>query len=126
MKNEKVNPALVSNYIQHIMENIIYNELVRRRYSVDVGVIADRTGGGNVQKEIDFVVNDGDKKIYIQSVFRMDTDRKETSELAPLALTKDFLKKAMIRMDIPHNFYDDNGSFHCNLVDFLLGRVELF
>ena len=90
------------------------------------GVIADRTGGGNVQKEIDFVVNDGDKKIYIQSVFRMDTDRKETSELAPLALTKDFLKKAMIRMDIPHNFYDDNGSFHCNLVDFLLGRVELF
>lgn len=174
MKNEKVNPALVSNYIQHIMdsflvemarrydvkgktyfkypnkyyytdlglrnarlnyrqydpghimENIIYNELVRRRYSVDVGVIADRTGGGNVQKEIDFVVNDGDKKIYIQSAFRMDTDKKETSELASLALTRDFFKKVMIRMDIPHNFYDDNGIFHCNLVDFLLGRAELF
>ena len=46
----------------HIMENIIYNELLRRGYSVDVGVVTDRTGGANVQKEIDFVVNDADKK----------------------------------------------------------------
>ena len=49
------------------MENIIYNELLRRGYSVDVGVVTDRTRGANVQKEIDFVVNDADKKIYIQS-----------------------------------------------------------
>jgi hypothetical protein len=77
------------------MENIIYNELLRRGYSVDVGVVTDRTGGANVQKEIDFVVNDADEKI-------------------------------MVRMDIPHNFYDDNGIFHCNLIDLLLGRIELF
>lgn len=173
IRNEKVNSALVSNYVQyiidsflismakrydvkgktyfkypnkyyytdvglrnarlnyrqydpgHIMENIIYNELLRRGYSVDVGVVTDRTGGANVQKEIDFVVNDADKKIYIQSAFQMDTEKKETSELASLMLTKDFFKKIVVRMDIPHNFYDNNGIFHCNLTDLLLGRVEL-
>ena len=110
----------------HIMENIIYNELLRRGYSVDVGVVTDRTGGAHVQKEIDFVVNDADKKIYIQSAFQMDTGKKESSELASLILTKDFFKKIIVRMDIPHNFYDDNGIFHCNLIDLLLGRVDLF
>lgn len=110
----------------HIMENIIYNELLRRGYSVDVGVVTDRTGGANVQKEIDFVVNDADKKIYIQSAFQMDTEKKESSELTSLILTKDFFKKIIVRMDIPHNFYDDNGIFHCNLIDLLLGRVDLF
>ena len=174
MKNEKVNPTLVSNYVQyiidsflvsmarrydvkgktyfkypnkyyytdiglrnarlnyrqydpgHMMENIIYNELLRRGYSVDVGVVADRTGGGNAQKEIDFVVNDADKKIYIQSAFQMNTDRKESFELTSLMLTRDFFKKIIVRMDIPHSFYDDSGIFHCNLIDMLLGRVELF
>ena len=110
----------------HIMENIIYNELICRGYSVDVGVVTDRTGGANKQKEIDFVVNNADKKIYIQSAFRMDTDEKEISEIASLMLTKDFFKKIIIRMDIPHNFYDNNGIFHCNPIDVLLERVELF
>lgn len=110
----------------HIMENIIYNELLRRGYSVDVGVVTDRTRGGNIQKEIDFVVNDVDRKIYIQSAFQMDTDKKESSELSSLLLTKDFFKKIIVRMDIPHNFYDNSGIFHCNLIDLLLGRVELF
>ena len=174
MKNEKVNPVMVSSYVQyaidsflismakrydvkgktyfkypnkyyytdtglrnarlnyrqydpsHIMENIIYNELLRRGYSVDVGMVCDRTGNSKVQKEIDFVVNDADKKIYIQSAFRMDTDKKESSELTSLMLTKDFFKKVIVRMDVPHNFYDDNGIFHCNLIDLLLDRVELF
>ena len=174
MKNEKVNPAMISNYVQyiidsflismakrydvkgktyfkypnkyyytdvglrnarlnyrqydpgHIMENMIYNELLRRGYSVDVGVICDRSDGRKIQKEIDFVVNDADKKIYIQSAFRMDTDKKEAAELSSLMLTKDFFKKIIVRMDVPHNFYDDNGIFHCNLIDLLLGRVELF
>ena len=174
MKNEKINPSMVSNYVQyvidsflismakrydvkgktyfkypnkyyytdiglrnarlnyrqydpgHIMENMIYNELLRRGYSVDVGVVCDRAGDSKVQKEIDFVVNDADKKIYIQSAFRMDTEKKESSELASLMLTKDFFKKIIVRMDVPHNFYDDNGIFHCNLIDLLLGRVELF
>ena len=110
----------------HIMENIIYNELLRRGYSVDVGVVTDRTNGANLQKEIDFVVNDVDKKIYIQSALQMDTDKKESSELASLLLAKDFFKKIIVRMDIPHSFYDNNGILHCNLIDMLLNRVELF
>ncbi len=110
----------------HIMENIIYNELLRRGYSVDIGVVTDRTNGANAQREIDFVVNDADKKFYIQSAFQMDTDKKESSELTSLMLTKDFFKKIIVRMDIPHHFYDDNGIFHCNLIDLLLNRVELF
>lgn len=110
----------------HIMENIIYNELLRLGYSVDVGVVYERANGLHKQKEIDFVVNDADKKIYIQSTFQMDTEKKADSELTSLLLTKDFFKKMIIRMDISHSFYDDNGIFHCNLIDFLLGRNELF
>lgn len=110
----------------HIMENIIYNELLRRGYSVDVGVVTDRSGGGTTQREIDFIVNDNDRKIYIQSAFQMDNTKKEASELASFQLTKDFFKKIVIRMDIPHNYYDEKGIFHCNLIDVLLNRVELF
>lgn len=110
----------------HIMENIIYNELVLRGYSVDVGVVVDRTKGQNAQKEIDFVVNSADKRIYIQSALRISEDEKVTSELKSLLLAKDFFKKIIIRMDIPHNFYDENGIFHCNLIDFLLERIDLF
>ena len=109
----------------HIMENIIYNELIRREYAVDVGVVTDRSKGQNVQKEIDFVVNAADKKIYIQSAFQMETEQKITSEISSLLLAKDFFKKIVIRMDIPHNYYDENGIYHCNLTDFLLERVDI-
>ena len=115
----------------HIMENIIYNELCVRGYSVDVGVVEIRElneAGNSVRKqiEVDFVVNEGDKKLYIQSSVRMETAEKETAELDSLMLTGDFFRKIIVRMDIPHNFYDDNGIYHCNLIDFLLGKVELF
>ena len=110
----------------HIMENIIYNELIRRGYSVDVGVVKDRRGGATVQKEVDFVVNNGDRRIYIQSALRMDDENKENAELGSLMLTGDFFKKTIVRMDIPHNFYDDNGIYHCSLIDFLLDKAELF
>ena len=108
------------------MENIIYNDLIRRGYSVDVGVVVDRKKGANTQKEVDFVVNENDKKLYIQSSVRIENEAKETAELRSLMLTGDFFKKIIVRMDIPHNFYDDNGIYHCNLIDFLLGKVELF
>lgn len=112
--------------VGHIMENLLYNELVARGYSVDVGVVYDRSGGKTVQKEIDFVVNDGDRRIYIQSAFQMSTEEKSSTELQSLKLAKDFFKKIIVRMDIPHNFYDDDGIFHCNLIDLLLNSVELF
>ena len=110
----------------HIMENIVYTELIRRGYSVDVGVVKDRTGGRNAAREIDFVVNDADRRVYIQSAFEMSSEKKTDAELTSLLLTKDFFQKIVIRMDIPHHYYDDNGIFHCNLIDFLLNRVALF
>lgn len=110
----------------HIMENIIYNELIRRGYKVDVGVVCDRRNSNNIQKEIDFVVNDMDRRIYIQSAYEMISDDKARTELDSFVLTGDFFKKVIIRNDIPHHYYDDNGFFHCSLLDFLMERVELF
>ncbi len=110
----------------HIMENVIYNELLRRGFSVDVGVIVERKHAERIQREIDFIVNDGDRRIYIQSAYRMDTEEKENAELQSLRLTGDFFKKIVVRMDIPHNYYDENGFFQCRLLDFLLGNIELF
>ncbi len=110
----------------HIMENIIYIELLRRGYSVDVGVVNDRRNNSKVQREIDFVVNDYDKRIYIQSAYSMNNEEKEVQELTSLMLTKDFFKKIIIRNDLSHSFYDENGIFHVSLMDFLLERVELF
>lgn len=110
----------------HIMENIIYNELIRRGYSVDIGVVEDRRSHSKKIKEIDFVVNNFDKKIYIQSAFRMDDEEKKNSELDSLKLTEDFFKKIVIRNDIPTSFYDDEGIMHCRLIDFLLNKVEIF
>ncbi len=110
----------------HIMENIIYNELIRRGYQVDVGVVYDRRGNNKIQKEIDFVVNDMDRRIYIQSAYEMSKEEKAVAELDSFTFTGDFYKKIVIRDDIPHHYYDDKGFLHCNLLDFLMDRVELF
>ena len=110
----------------HIMENIIYNELVRRGYSVDVGVVEDRRNSAKKSKEIDFVVNSFDKKIYIQSALRMDDDYKQNAELDSLRLTEDFFKKIVIRNDIPTSFFDEEGIYHVSFADFLLDKVQLF
>jgi len=110
----------------HIMENIIFNELVRRGYKVDVGVVYDRRNGKNSQKEIDFIVNDLDRKIYIQSAYQMSDEDKISAELDSFSLTGDFFKKIIIRNDIPHHFLDEKGFLHCSLLDFLMERVNLF
>lgn len=110
----------------HLMENAIYNELIKRGYSVDVGVVVDRRKGANSLKEIDFVVNEGDRRIYIQSALRMDDEEKINSELDSFKLTNDFFKKIIVRNDITHNYYDDNGIYHCCLTDFLLNKIQLF
>ena len=109
----------------HITENLIYNDLLRQGYSVDVGVVYDRANGGKVQKEIDFIVNAADRRVYIQSAFQIGREEKEDSELSSLMLTGDFFRKIVVRTDIPHSFFDDNGIQHCKLTDFLLGRIAL-
>ncbi len=110
----------------HLMENAIYNDLLRQGYLVDIGVVKDRRNGANRIKEIDFVINNGNKRTYIQSALRMDDESRAEAELSSLKLTGDFFKKIVVQNDINHDFYDDNGFYHCSLIDFLLGKIELF
>lgn len=109
----------------HIMENIIYNELIIRGFSVDVGVVYAREQNKNnnsvrVPREIDFVVNSGGRKTYIQSAFALGTDEKVTQELRPFSLTGDSFPKIIVRKDIRKRWYDDNGILNIGLIEFLL------
>ena len=111
----------------HIMENIIYNELMIRQFSVDVGVVYARTinqNGNSVRtpREIDFVVTSGGKKTYIQSAYSMPTKEKAEVELKPFALTGDYFPKIVVRKDIGKRWYDENGILNINLIDFLLDK----
>jgi hypothetical protein len=109
----------------HIMENIIYNELRIRQFSVDVGVVYARTvnqNGNSVRspREIDFVVTSGGKRTYIQSAYAMPTDEKLEAELRPFALTGDSFPKIVVRKDTGKRWYDESGVLNINVVDFLL------
>lgn len=111
----------------HIMENIIYNELAIRQLSVDVGVVYARTLNDNgssvrVPREIDFVVNSGEKRTYIQSAYAMPTEEKAETEIRPFTLIGDSFPKIVVRRDIGKRWYDDNGILHINLIDFLLDK----
>lgn len=111
----------------HIMENIIYNELLTRGYSVDVGVVQIAAVGADgkqhqTQFEIDFVVNDGMNKHYIQSALNIDDKNKEKTELRPLLSTRDYFKKVVITKTRMKPWVDDNGIFHIGLYDFLLDK----
>lgn len=109
----------------HIMENIIYNELIVRGFSVDVGVVYSRekNSSGNYSKtarEIDFVAVKGNRKVYVQSAFALPDDEKAAQELKPLSLTGDSFPKVIIRKDIRKRWYDDSGVLNIGLIDFLL------
>lgn len=109
----------------HIMENIIYNELVIRGFLVDIGVVysRERNSNGNsvrIPREIDFVVTNGNKKIYIQSAFALQTEEKMAQELKPFSLTGDSFPKIIVRRDIRKRWYDENGILNVGLIDFLL------
>ena len=109
----------------HIMENIIYNELIIRGYSVDVGVIYANEQHQNgiyytVAKEIDFIATIGNKKIYIQSAFAIDGEDKEKKEYQPLLLTGDSFAKIVVRKDTTKRWYNEKGVLTINIIDFLL------
>ena len=111
----------------NIMENIIYNELVIRQFSVDVGVVYARTinrNGNSVRtpREIDFIVTSGNKKTYIQSAYSMPTEEKRETELRPFALTGDSFPKIVVRKDIGKRWYDEKGILNINIIDFLLDK----
>ena len=109
----------------HIMENIIYNELIYRGFSVDIGVveISEKNSNGSfVRKsiEIDFIVNKGNSKVYIQSSYHLPTDEKLKQEIRPFLNTKDFFKKIIIVHDDIKRKKDENGIITMSIKDFLL------
>lgn len=111
--------------LNHIMENIIYNELIIRRANVDIGIVFsnEKTENGEqkrLQREIDFIATKGNKKIYIQSAFAIETESKRISETKSLSLTRDSFPKLLIRNDMRKRWYDDNGVLNISVIDFLL------
>jgi predicted AAA+ superfamily ATPase len=114
----------------HIMENIIYNELRMRGYRVDVGRV-DTWGRDDNGKtihqalEVDFVVNKGAERIYIQSAYRMPTEEKENQEKRSLLNTGDNFRKVIIVGDDIKRKVDEQGVVTISLFDFLLNLTEL-
>lgn len=111
----------------HSMENVIYNELRMRGYSVDVGVIplVERDADGKVtrrQLEVDFVCNLGSLRYYIQSAYSLPDEAKRMQEIRPFKKIDDSFRKIVITRDIVPAHYDEYGILTVNIYDFLLDR----
>lgn len=114
----------------HLMENIIYNELRSRGYTVDVGVVEKRGTDENGkeyknQLEIDFVANLGSKRYYIQSAFSMPTEEKRIQEKASLINVNDSFKKIIVVKDVVNVTRDEDGITTMSIYDFLLKENSL-
>ena len=114
----------------HLMENIIYNELRVRGFSVDVGVVMKRkrTKAGVQEKkqlEIDFIANQGSRRYYIQSAFSIPDEEKREQEKASLIHVGDSFKKIIIVKDVVKPWHDDDGILTISLYDFLLDEKSL-
>ena len=114
----------------HLMENILYNELKYRGYNVDVGMveISVRNADGKQERkrlEVDFVANQGGKRYYIQSAFRMEDEDKVRQERRPLTNIPDSFKKVIIVKDHIAPYHDDDGILRIGLFDFLLNPAGL-
>ena len=114
----------------HLMENIIYNELRSRGYTVDVGVVEKRGTDENgkeykKQLEIDFVANLGSKRYYIQSAFSMPTEEKRIQEKASLVNVNDSFKKIIVVKDVVNVTRDEDGITTMSIYDFLLKENSL-
>ena len=115
---------------QHLMENVVYNELLIRGFNVDVGLVEAYSKDKNKttvrkQYEVDFVANKGRKRYYIQVTMGIDTDEKRQQEINSLIRIKDSFKKIVIVKDsiLPYN--DNNGILYIGLKDFLLKENAL-
>ena len=114
-----------SEEVSHIMENVIYIELKKRGYNVDVGSVEIREGNAKKQLEIDFVSNKGNNKIYIQSALEMKTEEKVKQEQKSLLNVNDFFKKIIIVGDNIKRSRFDNGIIIMSIYDFLLDANSL-
>ena len=114
----------------HIMENIIYNELRSRGYSVDVGLVERRgvNAEGKTERkqlEVDFVANLGSRRYYIQSAFAMPTEEKRAQEKMSLLQIRDSFKKIIVVKDVVNVTRDENGITTMSIYDFLLKENSL-
>lgn len=114
----------------HIMENVIYNELLIRGFNVDVGVVpvVSRDENGKQvrsQLEIDFVCNQGSKRYYIQSAFRMNDEEKRQNEQASLTKVNDSFKKIIITGEESLVHRNEQGITTMSIYDFLLNPNAL-
>ena len=109
----------------HLMENALYNDLVRRGFDVDVGVVEQNcrdASGKNIRKqlEVDFVVNKGDERYYIQSALSIASQEKREQEIASLIRIPDSFKKIVVVKDYIKPWRDENGIQYIGIEDFLL------
>ena len=113
----------------HIMENILYNELRMRGYNVDVGMVETKTNidGKTIRKqyEVDFVVNEGSNRYYIQSAFAVPNIEKEQQEKTSFSLITDSFKKVIVVKEDIKPKRDDQGIVTVGLLDFLLNKDSL-
>ena len=114
----------------HIMENVVYNELRRNGFSVDVGQVESfkRDDQGRLKRrnlEIDFVVNRHDERLYIQSAYALTSQEKMDQEQASLLRVKDGFQKVIVAGDRYISGYNENGILVESLYDFLLGKQKL-
>ena len=114
----------------HIMENVIYNELRMRGFLVDVGMIEAWKKDKDNQSvrrnlEIDFVANKGNQRYYIQSAFSIPDEEKKAQEEASLKAIKDAFKRVVVLRDDIMPYHDDNGFLIIGLIDFLLNPNSL-
>lgn len=115
----------------HQMENVVYNELRNRGYNVDVGVVpyCGKNAEGKsyrVQLEVDFVCNNGSKRVYVQSALSLPTQDKIDQETNSLRRIDDGFQKVVIVGDHTISSHDENGILFTNIYNFLLGRDGVF
>ncbi len=115
----------------HLMENVIYNDLLRRGFDVDVGVVEQNIktdDGKNVRKqlEVDFIVNRGDERCYIQSALSIDDADKQLQEITPLLRIPDSFKKLVVVKDYIKPYRDGYGIQYVGIEDFLLDEGFIF
>ena len=111
----------------HLMEAVIYNDLIRRGYHVNVGVVpvTEKNEEGNrttKQYEVDFIATMGDKKIYIQSAYNIYDEEKLKQETNSFLKIKDSFKKIMVEGDLYLPYTDKYGIEHIGVIDFLLNE----
>ena len=128
LRNARLNFRQTEN--THLMENLIYNELIYRGYNVDVGVVVtemkDEEGKRHkVQLEIDFVCNQGSKRIYVQSAYRLPTEAKQNQEMLSLTKADDSFKKVVIVGEDQLVHRNEKGIVTMSLRDFLMDKDAL-